>query len=236
MSFPRVLLVTTFWLAGIGVLAAGKPRIATVDASEVFMNYHRTKTEKAKLADAQRALEFDPRTAVIAQIKNELRTLQAEISNEDNSEELREEYYRKYLLEKLPELKSLQRDADQIRQEKQKKINEQLVSTSKILLIEIQSTIQRIAANEGYDMVLDIGGETSSQVPTLLYIRKSTDITAQVLEALNRTKPADLPPGVTPAPPLPTPPPPPAPEPPPIVTPGISGPIAPRAIPAEDSE
>lgn len=205
MTFPRFLLLAGLSFAGLGTLVAQKPRIATVDASELFAKYYRTATEKAKLAEEQKKIAHDPRTAVIARTINELRDLEKQVRNSSNSEDSREEFFRKFQM-KSHELRSLQRDTTQHRQDRQKEINRKLVSISKILLSEVQSTVQHVAAAGGYDMVIDISGDTSSQVPTLLYIRNSTDLTAKVLAELNRTKPDDLPEGVTPSPANATPP------------------------------
>ena len=256
MSFSRSLLISSLWLAGLGSLVAQQARVATVDASELFAKYYRTEAEKTILAAEQEKLAQDPRSAVIAQTVSELRKLEAEVRNTSNSDDSREEFFRKYQM-KSHELRSLQRDTNQYRQERQKDINRKLVNISKILLGEVQAAVQRVAAAEGFDMVLDIGGDTSSQVPTLIYIRDSTDITARVLKELNRTKPAPLPPGVTripvePAPPAPAPipepvpipapvpipepvPDPPAPTPPPVVPPVTpsSAPDVPAPVPPE---
>ena len=40
-------------------------------------------------------------------------------------------------------------------------------------------------------MVFELGGNTSSQIPTLIYIRNATDITDLVIESLNKNQPED---------------------------------------------
>lgn len=220
MALTRFCLVASLCLAGAGTVFAETPRIATVDAAELFAKYYRTSAEKAKLASEQKKIGRDPRTAVIARIREELAELDDQARDSANSEGVRQEFFRKSQM-KRHELRSLERDTLQYRQSRQKELNRKLVRISKILLSEVQSTVQHVAAAEGYDLVLDVSGDTSSQVPTLIYIRDSTDITPRVLKELNRHKPAPLPAGVTAVPPTRRPPSP-APDP------------APPAPPADD--
>lgn len=196
VPFLRFVMVATLWLAGFGPLSAAMPRVATVDASILFKGYHRTKTEQTKLAEAKLKLQKDPRLAVIKQIRQELQELRNEVRSTSNSELDREEFFRKFQM-KSHELRSLQRDTTQQLEVRQKELNRRLVEMSKALLAEIQAKVQQVAGAEGYDMVLEKGGDTSSQVPTLIYIRHATDITDLVLKELNKNKP---PRGVTPLP------------------------------------
>lgn len=191
------LICAAVWLAALLPLGAEPPRMATVDASVLFKRYHRTQTEQTKLAEAKAKLSEDPRLAVIKKIRSELRELRDEIRNTTNSEYDREEFFRQFQM-KSHELRSLQRDTSQHLETRKKDLDRRLVKISKALLAEIHATIQRVAATEGYDMVLENGGDTSSQVPTLIYIRHATDITDLVLKELNKNKP---PRGVTPLPP-----------------------------------
>ena len=198
MSVPniRFMMVAVIWLGGFGALSAGMPRVAPVDASVLFKGYHRTKTEQTKLAEAKLQLQEDPRLAVIKQIRQELHELRNEVRNTSNSELDREDFFRKFQM-KSHELRSLQRDTTQRLEDRQKELNRRLVEMSKALLAEIHAKVQQVAGEEGYDLVLEKGGDTSSQVPTLIYIRHGTDITDLVLKELNKNKP---PRGVTPLP------------------------------------
>lgn len=194
----RLGVISACCLIGLGALQAQqKPRIATVDAAELFAKYYRTDTEKDKLSKEHQKTVNDPRVAVITKTREELAKLNKQARSTSYSEDSRQEYFRQYQM-KLHELRSLERDTIQYRQSRQKEINRQLVAISKILMSEVQSTVQRVAAAQHYDLVLDVSGDTSSQVPTLIYIRDATDITSQVLKELNRHKPAPLPAGVTP--------------------------------------
>lgn len=192
---PKYYLVI-LWMATLLPVVAGKPRIATVDASSLFTGYYKTKTEQTKLAEAKLKLQGDPRLALIKQLSAELKELRGQVRNTNRSDREREEYFRKFQM-KTHELRSLRRDTTQHLEAKQKELNARLVTMSQALLAEIQAVIQKVASTEGYDMVLEKGGDTSSQVPTLIYVRHSTDITALVLKELNKNAP---PPGVTPLP------------------------------------
>jgi len=65
-----------------------------------------------------------------------------------------------------------------------------MVRQTKKLLDNIRAVVRRIAGENGYDVVMETGGTTSSQVSTLIYIRDATDITDRVIAELNDTSSA----------------------------------------------
>ena len=58
------------------------------------------------------------------------------------------------------------------------------------LLKEIQDLVAVQAAGLGFDLVFDIDGTSTSQVPMLLFARDAMDITPMMLKELNKTAPS----------------------------------------------
>ena len=62
-------------------------------------------------------------------------------------------------------------------------------------LEEIRKLVEDRAKSDDYDYVFDKSGLSTSQVPFLLYTKDATDITAGLLDQLNKDAPAATPEG-----------------------------------------
>lgn len=180
LRIPALALVVSTALAAPSL--AG-PKIATVDVNKLFSSYEVTKEAQAKLDQQREALRNDPRLKVINETIEELKKLRSEIRDEDLPEASRENYFRTFQM-KSHELRSLQRDTLQHLEDQKRELNLQMVARTKEILAEISGVIASVGKSAGYDLVLESGGSTSSQVPCLLYIRDATDITDLVLAEL----------------------------------------------------
>lgn len=182
--------------------AAEKPRVAIVDAQRAFTEYYATKKAHAKLAAAKLALQDDQRLPVIAATQKELEELRERAEDPELTPELRELALAKAEM-KAHELRSLERDLRQFMDSEQQKMNALLVTVTRKLQANVQTVITQVAKAGNFEMVFESGGKTSSQVPTLLYVRDAVDITDAVIRHLNSTDPeagADGEDGDTPAP------------------------------------
>lgn len=189
---PRLFAPILAFAALLLPIAAAKPKIGVVDAQRAFSEYYATKNAHKKLAEAKLALKNDRRFPVIAQTEQELLELRKKVRDATLSEDQREHFY-KLSETKTHELRSLQRDTKQFLEDEQKKLNELLVSVTRKLQANVQSVINSVAARGNYDLVFEQSGATSSQVPTLIYIRDATDLTDLVLRQLNSTDPNPTP-------------------------------------------
>ncbi|NNC87748.1 MAG: OmpH family outer membrane protein [Akkermansiaceae bacterium] len=180
LRIPALALVVSTALAAPSL--AG-PKIATVDVNKLFSSYEVTKEAQAKLDQQREALRNDPRLKVINETIEELKKLRSEIRDEDLPEASRENYFRTFQM-KSHELRSLQRDTLQHLEDQKRELNLQMVARTKEILAEISGVVASVGKSAGYDLVLESGGSTSSQVPCLLYIRDATDITDLVLAEL----------------------------------------------------
>ena len=167
---------------------AEPPKVAIVDAQRAFSEYYATKNAHEKLAKAKLALKEDKRLPVIAATEEELRDLRLRARNPDLTEKLREQAFKRAEM-KAHELRSLQRDTRQFMEAEQQKMNKLLVSVTRKLQANVQTVITQVAKAGNFEMVFESGGNTSSQVPTLLYIRNAVDITDTVIQHLNSTDP-----------------------------------------------
>ena len=164
---------------------AGKPEFATLDMARAFQSYHLTVAARAKVQEARKALQKDPRSETIKLLDVELKDLKTQIQNPSFTEEQRREYYRRYVT-KNHERTSLRSEHEQYLQEQRNLINRDMVRTTRTLLGDVRTIVQKIAEEEGFDHVFEVSGETSSQLSTLIYIRNATDLTDRVIKELNK--------------------------------------------------
>ena len=73
-------------------------------------------------------------------------------------------------------------------------LNKGMVQKTRELLHDVQKIVGKIAEEEGIDHVFEVSGKSSSQLPSLIYIRNATDLTDRVIEELNRNQPEKEPP------------------------------------------
>ena len=184
------VVVCTLELSAAVAARADTARIATFDAPRAFEAFHQAQAERAKFAEARQKTRSDERSEQLKLTRVELYELRDKVRDTSLPEDSRQEYFRKFQM-KAHELNSLQRDINTYRQEQSRLIDEAMLKMTKHLLGIIRATVRDIAAAGSYDLVLETGGTTSSQVPALIYIRDATDITDQVIAELNKDAPND---------------------------------------------
>lgn len=167
--------------------SAQKAAVATVNMQKLFSEYHVSVEKRGSIDSLRERLKEDPRLKTISDTAKELQDLQKKLQDPTTPNIEKELLFKKFQ-SKTSELKSLQRDTQQHIDAEQAKINSQLVKTTRELLEQIRAAVSEIAEREGYQLVLESEGNTSSQLPTLLYIRNGDDITELVLSHLNKSQ------------------------------------------------
>jgi outer membrane protein len=148
-------------LSGSAVLAAEK--LAYVDLSKSFSEYQKTKDYDAVLGDKENAYsgERDKKVAEIKQFQDKMSLLS------DKEKEAKK-------TDMETKVKSLQ----EFDRQKQADLREEQDKKMKEILKDIEDAVKQIAEKEGYTMVFNDR--------VLVYQTKETDITAKVLEILNK--------------------------------------------------
>lgn len=184
---PRSLVALFLTLGGIAVAQeSGRPKIATVDMSALFMEFHQTKDAKSKFEEEKKGVEkqLEERTARLNEAKQELETLQKQLSDPSVSDTKKQTLFADRQV-KQQQAESLQREAEEFVQRKQRALQEQMQLRMKNILEAIRAKVQKQAETDGYDYVLDKTGASTSQVPILLYTKDATDITEVLLKSIN---------------------------------------------------
>jgi Skp family chaperone for outer membrane proteins len=113
--------------------------------------------------------------------------------------EARKKLEREYAV-KTREAIALRADFESYDTDKNRQIDAEMVADRKQRLALIRQTAEKIAAEEGFDWILDSSGNTNTGVPLLLYAKSATDLTDRVVAVLNTpASPPEPPPAELPA-------------------------------------
>ena len=187
MFVRKLLLLITLGSALSPSLEAGEPLFATIDMAKAFESYHLTHAERKRVRQARKALLRDPRPETLKLLEVELGDLRGKIQDPAREEKQRQQDYQRFLV-KHHEYSTLKSEHERDHSAKLKILNESMVVVTRKRLNDIRIVVRKIAREEEFDYVFEIGGKTSSQLPSLLYIRDATDLTMRIIEELNRKK------------------------------------------------
>jgi outer membrane protein len=168
-------------------------RIATVDMQELFKNYYRT-SEAEKQMNVQRARiqkENNERLARIREIEENLGTLKKQIEDPSTSDSKKQSLFKDWQIQQQEGV-ALDRERREFLQRRNQALNENMLQRMKGILEEIRKLVDVQAKTDNYDYVFDKSGLSTSQVPFLLYTKDATDITAILLNDLNKDAPTDV--------------------------------------------
>ncbi|BCX48925.1 hypothetical protein HAHE_28330 [Haloferula helveola] len=185
-------LIMAVGLCGAAAAQDAKLNIATVDMQQLFKEYHRT-NEAQKNINVERARiqkENNERLARIRELDTELQNMRKQLDDPSISDSKKQSVYREWQM-KQNEGIALDRERREFLQRRNQALNEKMVQRMKGILEEIRKLVEEEAKKEDYDYVFDKSGMSTSQVPFLLYTKDATDITAVLLEDLNKDAPED---------------------------------------------
>ncbi|MGA4644026.1 OmpH family outer membrane protein [Limisphaera sp. 4302-co] len=185
-----VLLVSLVMSLAAAAPAFAQSRIATVDLSQLFDNYWKTKEAEAALKKRASELEQDHKNMMdeLRKHSEEYQKLLASASDQAVSEEERER--RKQSAEaKLKQMRDLQDSIAQFERQARATIEEQRNRMRNNLLGEIRTAVQSRARVAGYTLVIDVSARSAQNTPIVLYNSGDNDITQAVLEQLNLNAP-----------------------------------------------
>lgn len=187
-----------FTLAALGTFllavpagAQDKLKIATVDMQTLFKQYHRT-NEAQKEINVERAKiqqNNNERLETIRSLEDQLQGLRKQLDDPSISDKKKQDLFKNFQM-KTQEGVALDRERREFLQRRNTALNEKMVQKMRGILEEIRKLVEDRAKSDDYDYVFDKSGLSTSQVPFLLYTKDATDITAGLLDQLNKDAPA----------------------------------------------
>ena len=187
----RSLIALVFSFSGLLAAQEARLKVATVDMQALFEEFHETKTTRTKFESEQTRVirDRDERVARLNELKKEIDELQKQLSDPSVADAKKQGLFNERQ-GKQQQFEASQKELEEFLQRKSRALNEQMQLRMKGILEGIRSKVQKHAAAEDYDYVLDKTGASTSQVPVLLYTKDATDITEVLLKSLNEGAPA----------------------------------------------
>jgi outer membrane protein len=186
---PAALLVTM--LSGS---AWAQARLATVDLQKLFDNYWKTKQASAALEDRRKDIEKEGKNMMddYKTKKDEYQSL-VTASSDPNVAPGERDKRKKAAEDKLKQLKDLEDTIVQYDRQARTTLIEQKDRMRNNILTEIRNIVTAKAKAAGFSLVIDTAAKSGDGTPVFLFTNNENDITAAVLEELNRSAPVDTP-------------------------------------------
>jgi len=178
-------------LAAAATAVTAAPRIAMVDVKSVYNQLPSTTALQKEIADRQSAILLDHRAEALRKAIADLQSLDSQLRDKSGplTDEAKQKLARSYEL-KRQEALTMQQEFEKFRADENKAINREMIAAMRRSLDRIVAASARIGAEQGFDSIFDISGETNTGVPFILYSKNTTDLTPTVLAALMATEPA----------------------------------------------
>ncbi len=184
----KLKIFTIMMLAVLPFLAgAGEVKLAVINMEKVFQGFYLTKITDANLkkkAESYKAFAEqlnNSRSKLLEEFK-ELRDASQNIVLSDVERESK----RLAAQDKFRQIKEKENEIKQYQQKKQIELREEYEQMRNKLLEKIKQEVKRQCILKGYNIVIDSSGRTLNNIPALIYVSPTLDITDTVLKELNR--------------------------------------------------
>lgn len=187
MSIKKWIGIFIMIFAATALSAAESLKIAVVDMARIFDDYYKTRIVQSQLEEQQSVYRTHVTTMneEYNKLQEEYKVLLDAAQNITLKEAERQEKAAE-ASKKLAEVKQKERDINQYLTEKSRQFKELEDTKRTEITAEILGEVQRRATVDGYDIVLDYSGKTTSSLASVVFFKPNLDITDAVLEELNR--------------------------------------------------
>lgn len=185
-----IIFATLFAIVSFAHLGAQELKVATVDMKRVLKDYHRTEEAQDELNKKQALLtkSNNEKQKQIQELEEEMNTLRKQLEDPALNEAKKREIYEQLQL-KQQEGIAMSRSLKEFLDRKRRQVQEEMQRQMRGILEEITQLLEEKAKAEDYDFVFDKSGNSTTQVPVLLYSKDAFDFTELLLKELNKSAP-----------------------------------------------
>lgn len=165
-------------------------KIATVDMKRLLKDYYRTEEAQQELNEKQALLSKNNNEKMkqIQDLEAEMNSLRKQFEDPSLNQAKKEEIANQ-LREKQQEGIAMDRSLKEYLDRKRRQVQDDMERQMRGILEEITKLLEEKSKAEDYDYVFDKSGNSTTQVPVLLYAKDSVDITESLLAELNKDAP-----------------------------------------------
>lgn len=165
-------------------------KVASIDAGKVFSHWDYTIRFEDEVESREEALVATnaERIQVIKNLISKQRGLSERYQKDQNDMSVEKKAQMDESYKNLGrEIKALERDRlDYLKQERTR-LGELEKKTSQFILQRIDEFVKVYAKKQDYDMVVELGGETTANLPFFLHLEGAIDITDTIIMMLNQS-------------------------------------------------
>jgi len=184
------LLVSVLVLGSVA--AEAQSRIATVELTQIFEKYWKTKRARAALADLKADLKKDLDSMQEAHKKLVLEYQKQVADANDQAVSPEEREKRKKLLEaKFKEAQESEANLKQFVSRGDAELDQKMRRMMDDVLKDIKQAVASKGKAGGYSFVVDVSAESLSKAPIFLYNSGDSELTAMVIDQLNAAAPPE---------------------------------------------
>jgi Skp family chaperone for outer membrane proteins len=167
-------------------------KVATVDMKRVLKEYYRTEEAQQQLNEKSALLtkNNNEKQQEIQDLEAEISTLRKQFEDPSLNEARKKEIFEE-LQEKQQEGIAMSRSLKEYIDRKRRQVQDEMQRQMMGILEEITTLLEEKAKAEDYDFVFDSSGNSTTQVPVLLYSKDTSDITDSLLTELNEDAPEE---------------------------------------------
>jgi outer membrane protein len=173
------------------VLATGglqaQTRFAGVRVSDAFQACVSAKKSLEEIESRRKTLAADPRTKETDAMIEEIRKLRDQAS--DNKDPQARDKARREIEIKSGALETTARLIEEDRVKAERELNRELVAKTNAALQRIRKIAAEIGKDRGFDLVIDISGNSNTGVPVILFAKDLPDFTSDVIAKINAGEP-----------------------------------------------
>jgi outer membrane protein len=188
----RSTIVSTFLMlvAFLAPLPAAELKIALIDMQESFKQYYKTDEAQERLKQDMSGYQksMEDKREDYRKLVEQIKSLQEGAKDPSASDASKKEKEQK-LKEKVTEAQTRENEMNQFAQQTSKMFQDSQQRMRKTIVDEINKEIETFAKGK-YNLILDKSGMTLNGTPALVYSEGMTDVTAEVIKILNKSKPA----------------------------------------------
>ena len=175
----------------VGSAEEEKLRTAVVNIQKLFRNYHKVDKaeEEINLERARIQKEHNDVAGRLRSMDQSLRELEVSLQSTNLTGQNRSSLEREKGV-RFHERERINHERTSDLRARHTELNRKMVARMDALLQEIHDLVAVQAEGLGFDLVFDIDGTSSSQVPMLLFARDAMDLTPMILKELNKNGPS----------------------------------------------
>lgn len=167
--------------------AAAQNQVVFVDAQEAFKQYYKYEAMQDQVRQQQEDYESEQNALnlELRKLEEEIATLRVEVRDETISEEIRSGKL-DLLEEKLVGYQAQTKALNEFTQLRLDQIQQQIARMTKSIYDEISAAVIDYARANNYGAVVDSSSVSRNGFSTVLYVSPKIDITAGVIQVLNK--------------------------------------------------